>query len=163
MNWFEEQIKLRCERDGEALDEALKNVSAMIEGRKRQPFEDDREKIKSALDDVLAYYGVRPHELPPDIKEVNDQIEYLCRPNGVMYRSVKLERGWYRDAVGAFLGTLKTGEVVALIPDKLGRYRFFTPTRRNGSRLGAERRNFWKKMRIASISRFPSKKSESRT
>ena len=47
MNWFEEQIKLRCERDGEALDEALKNVSAMIEGRKRQPFEDDREKIKS--------------------------------------------------------------------------------------------------------------------
>ena len=53
MNWFEEQIKLRCERDGEALDEALKNVSAMIEGRKRQPFEDDREKIKSALDDVL--------------------------------------------------------------------------------------------------------------
>ena len=86
MNWFEEQIKLRCERDGEALDEALKNVSAMIEGRKRQPFEDDREKIKSALDDVLAYYGVRPHELPPDIKEVNDQIEYLCRPNGVMYR-----------------------------------------------------------------------------
>ena len=37
MGWFEEQIKMRSEKDGEALDEALKNVSAMIEGRKRQP------------------------------------------------------------------------------------------------------------------------------
>lgn len=127
MGWFEEQIKTRSEKDGEALDEALKNVSAMIEGRKQKPFGDDREKIKSAVDEVLAYYGVRPPELPREIKEVNDQIEYLCRPCGVMYRTVKLEKGWYHDAVGAFLGTLKTGEVVALIPDRIGRYHFFRP------------------------------------
>ena len=163
MNWFEEQIKLRCERDGEALDEALKNVSAMIEGRKRQPFEDDREKIKSALDDVLAYYGVRPHELPPDIKEVNDQIEYLCRPNGVMYRSVKLERGWYRDAVGAFLGTLKTGEVVALIPDKLGRYRFFNPNTQKRVTVGRRTQDLLEEDAYCFYKPFPLKKSESRT
>ena len=54
MGWFEEQIKMRSEKDGEALDEALKNVSAMIEGRKRQPFVAERGKIKSALDEVLA-------------------------------------------------------------------------------------------------------------
>ena len=158
MNWFEEQIKLRCERDGEALDEALKNVSAMIEGRKRQPFEDDREKIKSALDDVLAYYGVRPHELPPDIKEVNDQIEYLCRPNGVMYRSVKLERGWYRDAVGAFLGTLKTGEIVALIPDKLGRYRFFNPNTQKRVTVGRRTQELLEEDAYCFYKPFPLKK-----
>lgn len=158
MNWFEEQIKLRCERDGEALDEALKNVSAMIEGRKRQPFEDDREKIKSALDDVLAYYGVRPHELPPDIKEVNDQIEYLCRPNAVMYRSVKLERGWYRDAVGAFLGTLKTGEVVALIPDKLGRYRFFNPNTQKRVTVGRRTQELLEEDAYCFYKPFPLKK-----
>ena len=125
MGWFEEQIKLRSEKDGEALDEALKNVSAMIEGKKRQSFGDDREKIKSALDEVLAYYGVHPHDIPPEVQTVDDQMEYLCRPNGIMYRSVKLEKGWYRDAVGVMLGKLKTGEIVALVPDKLGRYGFF--------------------------------------
>ena len=54
MGWFEEQIRLRCEKDGEALDEALKNVSVMIEGKKRQSFGDDREKIKTALDEVVS-------------------------------------------------------------------------------------------------------------
>lgn len=136
MGWFEEQIKMRSQKDGEALDEALKNVSAMIEGKKRQSFCDDREKIKSALDEVLAYYGVRPRELPHDVKETEDQIEYLCRPNGIMYRRVKLENGWYRDAVGAFLGKLKTGEVVALIPGKLGNYSFFNPETQKKVRLG---------------------------
>lgn len=127
MGWFDEQIKLRCEKDGEALDEALKDVSAMIEGKKRQSFSNDREKIKCALDEVLAYYGVSPRDIPQEVKDVNDQIEYLCRPNGIMYRSVKLEKRWYRDAVGAMLGKLKSGEVVALIPNKLGRYCFFNP------------------------------------
>lgn len=136
MGWFEEQIELRCEKDGEALDEALKNVSAMIEGKKRQSFHDDREKIKSALDDVLAHYGVRPRDLPPEVKKLNDQIEYLCRPHGIMYRSVKLEKDWYRDAVGAFLGQLKTGEAVALLPDALGRYSFFDPHTHKRVRIG---------------------------
>ena len=136
MGWFEEQIKLRCEKDGEALDEALKNVSAMIEGRKRRSFSDDREKIKGALDEILVYYDARPHDLPPDIRDANDQIEYLCRPNGIMYRMVKLEKGWYRDAVGAMLGKLKTGEIVALIPNRFGKYGFFDPNTQKRVRLG---------------------------
>lgn len=138
MGWFEEQIKLRSEKDGEALDEALKNVSAMIEGKKRRSFSDDREKIKSALDEILAYYGVRPRDIPHDVKEVNDQIEYSCRPHGIMYRPVKLEKGWYKNASGAMLGKLKSGEVVALLPDKLGRYGFFNPNTQKKVRLSGK-------------------------
>lgn len=158
MSWFEEQIKLRSEKDGEALDEALKNVSAMIEGKKRQAFFDDREKIKSALDDVLAHYGVRPRELPPEVKALNDQIEYLCRPNGIMYRSVKLEKGWYRDAVGAFLGKLKTGETVALIPDKLGRYFFFDPNMQKRVHLSRKTQELLEEDAYCFYKPFPLKK-----
>ena len=158
MGWFEEQIKTRSEKDGEALDEALKNVSAMIEGRKRQPFGDDREKIKSAVDEVLAYYGVHPQELPLEIKEVNDQIEYLCRPNGVMYRSVKLEKGWYRDATGAFLGKLKTGEIVALIPDSFGRYRYFNPQTQKRCTVGRRTQELLEEDAYCFYQPFPMKK-----
>lgn len=52
MGWFEEQIKLRCEKDSEALDEALQDASAMIRGKRRQTFDGDRERIKSALDEA---------------------------------------------------------------------------------------------------------------
>ncbi len=158
MNWFEEQIKLRSEKDGEALDEALKNVSAMIEGKKRRSFSDDREKIKSALDEILAYYGVRPRDIPHDVKEVDDQIEYSCRQSGIMYRSVKLEKGWYRDAAGAMLGRLKSGEVVALLPDKLGRYGFFNPNTQKRVKLNRKTQELFEEDAYCFYKPFPLKK-----
>ena len=158
MGWFEEQIKLRSEKDGEALDEALKNVSAMIEGKKRRSFSDDREKIKSALDEILAYYGVRPRDIPHDVKEVDDQIEYSCRQSGIMYRSVKLEKGWYRDAAGAMLGRLKSGEVVALLPDKLGRYVFFNPNTQKRVKLNRKTQELFEEDAYCFYKPFPLKK-----
>lgn len=158
MGWFEEQIKLRSEKDGEALDEALKNVSAMIEGKKRRSFSDDREKIKSALDEILAYYGVRPRDIPHDVKEVNDQIEYSCRPHGIMYRPVKLEKGWYKNASGAMLGKLKSGEVVALLPDKLGRYGFFNPNTQKKVRLSGKTQELLEEDAYCFYKPFPLKK-----
>ncbi|MGN1099252.1 MAG: NHLP bacteriocin export ABC transporter permease/ATPase subunit [Christensenellales bacterium] len=158
MGWFEEQIKLRTEKDGEALDEALKNVSAMIEGKKRQTFCDDREKIKSALDEILLFFGVRPRDIPRDVKEVNDQIEYSCRPHGIMYRSVKLEKGWYRDAAGAMLGKLKSGEVVSLLPDKLGRYAFFNPNTQKKVKLNRKTQELFEEDAYCFYKPFPLKK-----
>lgn len=158
MGWFEEQIKLRSEKDGEVLDEALKNVSAIIEGKKRRSFSDDREKIKSALDEILAYYGVRPRDIPHDVKEVNDQIEYSCRQSGIMYRSVKLEKGWYRDAAGAMLGRLKSGEVVALLPNKLGRYVFFNPNTQKRVKLNRKTQEWFEEDAYCFYKPFPLKK-----
>lgn len=43
MGWFEEQIKMRRDSDNEALDDSLKNVSAIIKGKKGFSFGDDRE------------------------------------------------------------------------------------------------------------------------
>ncbi|MGN1095285.1 MAG: hypothetical protein ACI4QR_02735 [Eubacteriales bacterium] len=38
MGWFEEQIKMRKEKDDEYLDESLKAVSAVIYGKRREKF-----------------------------------------------------------------------------------------------------------------------------
>lgn len=136
MGWFEEQIKMRRDSDNEALDDSLKNVSAIIKGKKGFSFGDDREKIKGVLDEILAFFHIRSREIPPEVKDLNDQMEYLFRPHGIMYRPVKLEKNWYKNASGAMLGKLKTGEAVALLPDKLGLYGFFDPTTQKRVRLG---------------------------
>lgn len=135
MGWFEEQIKMRRDSDNEALDDSLKNVSAIIKGKKGFSFGDDREKIKGVLDEILAFFHIRSREIPTEVKDLNDQMEYLFRPHGIMYRPVKLDKGWYKNASGAMLGKLKTGEAVALLPDKAGRYGFYASTSQKRIRL----------------------------
>ena len=82
--------------------------------------------IKQTYSDVSEF----PNELivnvlPDEVEELNDQLEFLCRPYGIMRRRVRLEKDWYKDAAGALLGTKKDGATVALIPGKLGGYSFY--------------------------------------
>ena len=66
--------------------------------------------------------------MPDNIKDTNEQLEYLMRPYGIMRRTVRLEKGWYRDAVGAMLGVMKeSGRVVALIPAGFSGYCYIDP------------------------------------
>lgn len=128
MGWFDEQIKRRRDDDNEALDESLKHVSKIIQGKTHYAFIDEKDKIKTAIDEILAYYHIKTKEIPDEIKELEDQLEYLCRPHGIMYRHVKFDKGWYKCAAGSFIGRLKTGEIVALTKNKFGFYTFFNPT-----------------------------------
>ena len=158
MGWFEEQIKMRRDSDNEALDDSLKNVSAIIKGKKGFSFGDDREKIKGVLDEILAFFHIRSREIPPEVKDLNDQMEYLFRPHGIMYRPAKLDKGWYNNASGAMLGKLKTGEAVALLPDKLGMYGFYNPNTQKKVRLNRKTQELLEEDSYCFYKPFPLKK-----
>lgn len=126
MGWFDEQIKQRIKTDDEAFADAFASMAGVVIGRGAQSAHaDDRQKTKNAVDEILKFYRVKSTELPDELQDINEQLEYLLRPSGVMRRVVNLEGDWYRDAVGAFLGTLKIGGVVALLPHGLSGYAFF--------------------------------------
>ena len=127
MGWFDEQIKERRQYDDDAFSEAFANMASAVMGKRFEAaFTNDRAVTKDAIDEILKYYHVKSREVPDSIKDVNEQLEFLMRPYGIMRRTVKLEDGWYRDAVGAMLGTLsESGRVVALIPSGLSGYSFF--------------------------------------
>lgn len=126
MGWFDEQIKQRIKTDNDAFSDAFASMAEVVMSGAVQSLRlDNRQKTKSAVDDILAFYHVKSTVLPDELTDLDDQLEYLLRPSGVMRRSVKLEGMWYKDAVGAFLGTLKTGSVVALLPKGLSGYTFF--------------------------------------
>lgn len=127
MGWFDEQIRQRVQHDDDSFSEAFASMAGVVMGEKiSRILNDDSIKAKNAIEEILRFYNVKPIEVPDSIKDINDRLEYLLRPAGIMRRIVKLEGEWYKDAIGAMLGTLKAdGTPVALIPRGIGGYRFF--------------------------------------
>ena len=127
MGWFDEQIKQRKKNDEDLFSEAFVGIADAVLGSKMSAaFSTDEAKAQGAIEKILKYYHVKPREVPDSIKGLNDRLEYLLRPNGIMRRNVNLEKGWYKDAIGAVLGTRKDdGSVVAFIPKGLSGYVYF--------------------------------------
>lgn len=141
MGWFDEQIRQRKQNDDDVFADSFVNMAAAVLGSKvTGSLSDGSAAAKSAIDEILKYYHVKSREVPDNIKDTNEQLEYLMRPYGIMRRTVRLEKGWYRDAVGAMLGVMKeSGRVVALIPAGFSGYCYIDPD--SGKKIKINRRN----------------------
>jgi NHLM bacteriocin system ABC transporter ATP-binding protein len=117
-----------------------------------------QESITRAIGRVLRYYHIKPKQVPDDIKNLQEQLEYLCRPYGVMRRTVKLEKGWYKDAIGALLGTRKDGTVVALLPRRFFGYSYYDETTGREVRLSSTTEEDIEETAICFYKPFPAKK-----
>ena len=127
MGWFDEQIKQRKRNDDEIFSEAFVGIAdAVLGSRLASAYSTADKQAEDAIGEILKYYHVKPREVPASVKGLNDRLEFLLRPYGIMRRSVKLEKGWYQDAIGAMLATRKDdGTIVALIPKGLRGYVYF--------------------------------------
>lgn len=93
MGWFDEQIKLRKKNDDAILEESFVGMADAVLGTKMsEAYKSDAEKADSAIDYILRYYKIKPVEVPDNFKNLNDRLEYLLRPNGIMCRNVTLEK-----------------------------------------------------------------------
>jgi len=129
MGWFDEQIRQRKLSDQEILEDSLFRMASAVLGKQRAGLLDDERIVaKAAMDEILKYYHFKPAEIPNDIRDFDEQLEYCLRPHGIMRRSVQLEEGWYRDAFGPMLAFRKEdGAAVALLPKPFIGYRFRDP------------------------------------
>ena len=140
MGWFDEQIRQRLENDEAVFEDAFVRVAGSVLGsRTATRLSDERIVVREALDGILKYYHYKPVEIPDEIQDVNEQLEYVLRPLGLMTRDVELEEGWYRDAYGPMLGFIEeTGTAVALLPGKLFGYTYVDPA--TGRRVSVNRK-----------------------
>ena len=138
MGWFESQIHERRANDDAMLDRAMRDLSAAVTGKRPGTSPDDGRTASDAVDAVLAYYGVRPTELPRGVTGLRDIVDYQLRPTGIRYRTVRLPKGWYKDAIGALLATTTDGVPVALVPQR-GGYCFVDPA--TGSKVRVNERS----------------------
>ncbi len=141
MGWFDEQIKQRMESDQNILEDSFFRIaSAVMDRWSVDRLEDNRLIAREALDDILKYYHQKPAEIPDDIQDVTEQMEYALRPVGLMTREVELEDNWQNDAYGPMLGYLKdSGTTVALLPGTVFGYYFKDPV--TGKRTRITQRN----------------------
>ena len=127
--WIESQIETRAQLDSEALERAYTELAASVSGNRFAPRVtiDDVEQVDGAAKACLKYMGITPGPVPQDVEEVEDRVDWLCRPTGTMRRLVRLEKDWQTRAFGAMLGSLDTGEVIALLPRGVRGYYYLEP------------------------------------
>ena len=123
MGWFDEQIRQRIENDDEMLADAFARMANLVSSEKIiSSFAGHRQIAEEAIGDILKYYHVKAQEIPDQMKDINEVLEFLLRPSGIMRRTVRLSEGWYKDAVGAMLGSKKDGSIVAILPGRMYGY-----------------------------------------
>ncbi|MBQ1482883.1 MAG: ATP-binding cassette domain-containing protein [Erysipelotrichaceae bacterium] len=129
MGWFDEQIKTRKLSDQEILEDSfMKLASAVLGTRISQKSQSQRYPTKEAIDDILKFYHLKPAEIDEEMKQIVDQLDTFLRPHGIMYRSVRLKKGFYKDSIGPILALDKeTQKAVALLPGAFSGYAFEDP------------------------------------
>lgn len=143
MNWFDKQIKQRQANDDAVLRESLAGITDAVLGTNTRA--SIREKDDASIDAaslILDYFKIDHAEIPESIKDFDKRLEYLLKPNGVMYRTVLLERGWYKNSAGPILATRKDSEKkVALLPAAFGGYYYLEEETGKKIKLSAKNQN----------------------
>lgn len=126
MGWFDEQIRQAKQNDQDVFENSIFRMASVVLGRRDAgAAADDRFVTKAAVDDILKFYRFKPVEIPDNVDDPDEQLEYCLRPQGIMRRRVELKKGWYRDSFGPILAFRKDdGKPVALLPKSFAGYRF---------------------------------------
>ena len=122
MGWFDEQIKNRIQGDDELFEAAFARMADII--MDVSAFEKALNVNTLATERILRYYHVQPGAVPEEITDFYERLEYQFRPHGIMRRTVKLTKGWYKDAIGAMLVVDESGNLAALIPSATSGYTY---------------------------------------
>ena len=160
MGWFDEQIKQRRKNDEDMFSEAFVDVADAVLGTKRSASnEGNDERELGAICRILKYYKIKPQQVPDSVKTLNDRLEYMLRPNGIMRRSINLEKGWYKNSIGAVLGTRKNdGSAVAFIPKGSSGYRYFNDETGKWEKLNDSNESLFEEEAICFYKPFPLEK-----
>ena len=160
MGWFTEQIRQRTENDQNVLEDSFFRMASVVMDKwDANRLEDERLIAKEAIDDILKFYHQKPVEIPDTIRDVNDQLEYVLRPTGLMTREVELEEGWQNDAYGPMLGYLKeAGTAVALLPGTIYGYYFKDPATGRRTRITRKTARLFSREALCFYQPLPMKK-----
>ena len=129
MGWFDEQIESRKRQELDLLSESFQDLTRSVTGQ-RGPGSTLQQgaAMNEAVSALLRYFNLRPKETPPTLKRLEAVLDYQLSAAGVMYRSVKLEKGWHKDAMGAMISSLKEdGTIIAILPHHTGGYVYTDP------------------------------------
>lgn len=127
MGWFDSQVKERLQYDAGEMKKSYAKLAEVVGRKEKIDYGHLAEEGqgKDALTKICKYYRIDKTEIPENIVEIHEQIQYLFEPSGVMWRHMRLRGKWWKDSMGPVLGETKEGRPVALIPKAFSGYRYF--------------------------------------
>ena len=159
MGWFDEQIKQRKQNDDEMMQEAIAGIVGAVMGKRVAVAAAADRRARTAIGDILRFYHIKADENSDTIKDFDEQLEFLLRPHGIMRRTVKLEKEWYKDAIGAMIGVRKAdGAVVSLLPAGISGYTYFDEEKGKRVRINSGNQELFEEDAIAFYTSFPLKR-----
>ena len=115
-----ERLQMKKSKDDAFYREAIRDLLDVL--KISTPREEA--ETKQAIFQILNHFGASVPEIPKNIKNLGEQLEYILRPSGMMKRAIELNGSWWKDGTGAILAHKKDGDVVALIPNKFSGYHY---------------------------------------
>ena len=93
MGWFESQIETRRKLDERLHERAYEKLAASVTDPREAPVfhKSDLERTDGAARIALRYCGAEPGEVPEGVTDVEEHLDYLFAPSGVMRRRVRLD------------------------------------------------------------------------
>ena len=124
MKWYDEQIRLRMDKDQEIFEDSLFSMASSVMGKQGAgALNDERIITKAAIDEILKFFHCKSADIPDSLKTPEDQMDYALRPHGIMYRSIVLSENWYRNSFSPMIAyRVEDKRPVVLLPGKLGGY-----------------------------------------
>ncbi len=158
-SWYEEQIELRKSNDIQAFEDSCLRIADSVMGRSLSAaLSSEREQATDAISQVLKYYHVKMREVPEKLTSIEEVLEYLLRPYGIMTRQVTLRKDFRKDASGAMLTTFaESGKPVALIPAGPSSYKYLNPSAGKMTKVTASSEKLFSEEAIAFYKPFPTK------
>ena len=160
MGIFDEQIRQRKKGDQDQFEESILHMASAVVGKKAAgSMADKRIVTKDAIDEILKFYHINPVDIPLNVTDPDEQLEYALRPHGIMHRMVALSHGWYKDAFGPMIAyRASDGSPVPLFPKPYRGYWYHDETgqkvtvnARNAQEFAPEARCFYRPLPLGKI------------
>lgn len=147
MGIFEEHLRERLKRDDAELSHSIDDVIDSLRGKSRYHADGtSMENLRHELELICQFYKVDIPSEFHDTKDVNEFIDYMTHPSGIMHRRVMLEGNWWKDCDGALLAVTKDkGEFCALLPRKTGGYSFWNTSSGAREKLTSKHKDMFEK------------------
>ena len=155
MGWFNDQINYRIEHEQEMLQGSYQNIMKSVLGYRLGQIGPDTSG-NDAVSRLLKYFSIKEIPVPEKIKTMEDRLDYLLSSSGVQYRTVDLEKGWYKDAIGPMIAVYgEKMQYITVLPGQAGGYVFIDPDTGKQKRVNAEEEKKIGKKAICFYRPFP--------
>lgn len=113
-----EQIRKRKTQDSMRVSDAFVGMSGIVVGEELYELFSKERIVNSenAIRAILNYFRFQGEIDVSSDKPLSEQLAEILQPKGILQRKVRLTEGWYKNAFGVYIGTLKNESVVALLP-----------------------------------------------